>query len=292
MLLIEKIKNAKLSYVQRQIGDYIISHSEDMKKMTLKLLAENTYTSSATIIRFIRKLGYEKYDLFKEDFVRESEYLNKNYQFVDANLPFDSKDSIQKIASKITILAKETLDDTLSLMTHDDLQKSIRIFEKTNVIHLYAMSYPLLYGEEFRLNMKRIGKMVEIENILGEEYFTLNIVSKDDCALFISYSGGHQKQIEIAEKLKEKNIPIIVISSIGDNPLKNLADVCLNITTREKLFSKINNFSNAYSIHLILDILFSSYFSKKYDENLNQKIQLSQFSEKDRKSFSKILDEK
>ena len=255
-------------------------------------MLKKTYSSSATIIRFIRKLGYTKYNQFKEDFVKETNYLNKNFQNIDVNMPFTQEDSIQKIASKLTILAKETLDDALSLIGHDHLQKALCIIEKSESIHLFAMSYPLLYDQEFRLNMKRIGKRVEIEDILGEEYFMVNLVSKHDCAMFISYSSGHEKQIDISKKLKTMHIPIIVISSIGDNPLKDLADTCLTITTKEKLYSKINNFTNAYSIHLILDILYGCYFSLNYHENLQHKIELSKFSEKGRKSSSEILEEK
>ena len=44
------------------------------------------------------------------------------------------------IAGKIATLKKESIEDTLSLITHDDLQKAIQIIKKASCIHLFAVS--------------------------------------------------------------------------------------------------------------------------------------------------------
>ena len=77
----------------------------------------------------------------------------------------------KKIASKVTLLAQETLSDTLALLEHDNLQKALRIMQKANQIHLAAISYSLLLGQIFKLDMLRIGKNVNICNTNGEELF-------------------------------------------------------------------------------------------------------------------------
>ena len=65
--------------------------------------------------------------------------------------------------------------------------------------------------------------------------FLPSIIGKDDCMIFISYSGEIDQLCELAKILKNKGTSIIVISSLGDNRLKKYADVVLHISTREKL---------------------------------------------------------
>jgi len=53
----------------------------------------------------------------------------------------------------------------------------------------------------------------------------------------------------------------------------------LHITTREKAYSKIGGFTSLTSMALVLDILYSSYFSLKYDQNLAFKQHLATLTE-------------
>lgn len=57
---------------------------------------------------------------------------------------FTKVDNIMTIASKIATLKQEAIEDTLSLITHDDLQHAIRIIQKSSAIHLFAVSNNLL----------------------------------------------------------------------------------------------------------------------------------------------------
>ena len=90
---------------------------------------------------------------------------------------------------------------------------------------------------------------------------------------------------------KRKGVSIIVITSLGDNDLRKYGDVVLNISTREKLYSKIGGFVNENSIKLILDILYACYFELNYDDNLNKRINISKESETTRFSSLDIMKE-
>lgn len=74
----------------------------------------------------------------KKDFIEEQKYILTHFNHIDPNFPFTKNDTIQTIASKMTTLSKETLDDTLSLLKHDDLQKAVALLQKANIIHLSA----------------------------------------------------------------------------------------------------------------------------------------------------------
>ena len=292
MLLIEQMKKAEnCTYNQKIILDYMIEKKQEIENMTLKELAKVTYTSPASFVRVAKRMGFDGFEQFRTAFLEEQKYLNTHFQNIDSNLPFGPRDSYLTIANRIAILEEETISDTLSLINNDTLIKAVDIMKKADVIHVSAISYPLLYARDFQLNMRRIGKKVEITELVGEQLYMAPIIGKNDCALIISYSGQTPVNVEMMNLFKRKNIPIIAMTSLGDNTIRKNADVVLDLTTREKLYSKIGGFTNEVSIKFLLDILYSCYFSIEYEANLNYKKNLSKISEPGRYSNTDPLKE-
>lgn len=291
MLIEQKIEKVKLSPTQKDVIQYFLTQRLNIKEQTIKEIAQKTYTSTGTVMRVAKKLGYQGFEDFKDDFLKEVIYLDTHFQNIDPNFPFNQNDNIQKIASKITLLAQETMADTLSLIEHDSLQNAVQLLRKAKNIHLSAASYCLLLGQLFQLDMMRIGVKVHICSLSGEELFIPAIMDKDDCMILISYSGEMKTLCQLAKMLKEKHVKIIAITSLGDNELKKYADVTLHISTREKLYSKIAGYSNENSIKLILDILYSCYFALDYETNIQKRIGISKEAEIGRTSQLDIMKE-
>lgn len=291
MLLREKLENEHFSNSERSVIQYILDKELLIKNMTIKDIADATYTAPSTLIRIAKKLNYDGWNDLKTDFLNECEYLQSHFSNIDANLPFKNNDTIMSIAGKIATLKKESIEDTLSLITHDDLQKAIQIIRKATSVHLFAVSNNLLISQEFKHNMSRIKKEVHIHPIQNEIFFNAMLAKNNSCAIIISYSGETYALDEITKILKDKNIPIIVITSIGDNTLSRNGDCVLRLCTREKLYSKIGTFSTDSAITYLLDVLYACYFSLDYENNLNLKIETSKAIET-RFSTVDILKEK
>ena len=79
MLIKEQLeKEAKLSSLQQTIAKKILELEDDLADLTIRELAELSYTSTTAIIRLCQKLGYDKYSDFKKAYLKEVHYL-KNY---------------------------------------------------------------------------------------------------------------------------------------------------------------------------------------------------------------------
>lgn len=293
MLLIEKLQHIEnVSDSQKAVVDYLLEQKEQIEKQTVKEIAAKIYTSPATLTRLSQKIGYQGFEELKKDFLREQEYLNKNANHIDANIPFRNNDSFMSIANKIGNLMKETIDDTLSLLDQKQLYSAVELMVKAESIHISAISLPLICARDFQLKMRRLGKKVEITEITGEQLYTYPIIGKKDIAIILSYSGEIPLLKEMATMYKQKGIPIIAITSLGENSIRNEADVILEITTREKLYSKIAEYSSQSSMKFMLDILYSCYFRTNYNVFLENKKTLARQSEPGRFSTSRILEEK
>lgn len=270
MLLEQKIKSINLTKNEQIIADYIIEHKYQLKNLSTRDIALATYTSSAGVIRLAKKLSYSGFNELKEDYLSELDYINQHFKEIDANFPFTANQSIMDIAEIMSTLMQETARDTLHLIKHDPLMKATRILQQSSTIYFYAKSGNSLLAQNFKLKMIRIGKKVEVDD-LDTPYSSL-LITQNDCAIIISYSGQTPSLIKIAKNLKNKKIPVIVITSIGENTLSESADCVLQMTTREKMYSKISNFTTEYSLELLLNILYSCFFKTNYNHFLDYKI--------------------
>ncbi|HIX81321.1 MAG TPA: MurR/RpiR family transcriptional regulator [Candidatus Erysipelatoclostridium merdavium] len=291
MLIRERLERCEFSNSERVIIDFILKEKMNIKNMTMKEIANATYTSPSTLIRIAHKMKFKGWNELKEAYLKEEEYLQTHFLDIDANLPFSNDDTIMSIASKIATLKKEAIDDTLSLVRHDDLQKAVQMIKKASSIYVFAVSNNGLITQEFAHNMSRIKKKVTICNLQGELVYSAINVDVQSCAIIVSYSGETPILSRVIQALKMNGIPIIAITNIGENTVSRNADVVLRICTREKLYSKIATFSTDVSFEYILDLLYSCVFSLDYNKNLERKTKISQMIEKGRFSTIDIMKE-
>jgi len=292
MLLLEALTQTQgLSDGHRAIAAWLLEHRNEAHGITTKKIARATFTSPAAVVRFAQRLGYDGFESLRRELARESVYLNQHFRGVDPNQPLSEGDSMMTVAAKVSALARETATDTLMLMDEATLAHAIELMEGARTIHLAAVSFPLLYAQDFQLKMRRIGKPVMAVTVPGEQLFAEQLVTSEDCALVISYSGTTPATLDLARMYHRCGIPIITVTSMGTNPLRELATVTLTLTTRERLYSKVAGFTSELSIKLTLDTLYACYFSRHLDAYQQMKDEVSSHAEPGRTSDSVILRE-
>lgn len=284
MFLIEKMEIFPFSTNERHIVNYLLSEKQSIEGMSTADIAKATYSSKSALVRIAKKLDFSGWVDFKKAFLTELYYLDKLNQSVDANLPFSKQDNLITIANRIAKLKQEAILDTVSLLDNATL-------EQAKSIHIFAASNNLLNAQEFQHNMKRIQKDVHVHQLHGEILFDAYLVPKESCALVISYSGETLSLQRVMKLLRRHHIPIILLTSLGENKSTNLTNCILRLATREKLYSKIGTFSTDASITYLLDLLYSGVFAQNYENRLALRIHASQLIEFERTSSSKILNE-
>jgi DNA-binding MurR/RpiR family transcriptional regulator len=156
------------------------------------------------------------------------------------------------------------------------LEKAVEVITQSKRIVLFGVSPNSLLGELFRRKMQTIGITISVP-LVDEGGIFSHSLTKDDCAILISYAGNQEirEPMRFIRTLKTNEVPIIGITGGGDNFIREHANIVLTISSRERLFSKIAGFSTEISIETILNILFSCCFAKEYKANWDYKLKNS-----------------
>lgn len=292
MFLSEKMELYPFSPNERHIVNYLLATPHAIEDQTTAQIAQATFSSKSALVRLAQKLDFKGWVDFKKAFLEEIRYLEQSSASSDANLPFDATDNLATIASKIAHLEKEAIDDTQALLDPKTLRQVTQLLNTSETIHLFAVSNNLHNSQEFVHNMNRIQKDVRLHSLEGESVFGAYLAKPKSCAIVLTYSGETRLLLRILQLLKDQSIPIILMTSLGENSSTPYADHILRLATREKLYSKIGTFSTDTSIAYLLNVLYASVFAQNYQQNLDLRISASRAIEYERTSDSDILAER
>lgn len=106
--LIKQLKEQSgFSESESMIADFLLENYRGLAALSTRQLAKLTYTSSAAIVRFAQKMGFEGYTEFKIQFVAEMmQYMNK-----PRDEAFSGKDTVRMIIDKVTGMEIHALQD-------------------------------------------------------------------------------------------------------------------------------------------------------------------------------------
>lgn len=275
MYLFQQIEELKLRYrdARKEVAEFVLQERSHLEKYSMKEVAALTYTSKPTLVRFAKSLGFSGWKEFMQAFIQEEHYQESHYSDIDPNLPFGGEDTTADIIRKISDLQVESILDTADLMVPEDIDLAVRRLLLAKRVVLFGMSPNTLIGQLFRRKMGTIGRMIEVPSVDESGTYAYSL-GREDLALIISYSGNNESRepMKFVRILEENQVPMVGITGGGNNYLREHMDCVLTISSRERLYSKVSNFSTEVSLLSILNVLYSSCFAKNYQHNLDYKI--------------------
>lgn len=249
-----QFKYREFSDKEKNIADYILENSKDIKNVNIKELATLTNTSAPTITRFCKKISCESFSSMK---VALSSIIGAG------------KDEIEdELLNNVHLYYKEVIEKTKNLIDSDKVYATVDQIKKANRIFIYGVGNSGLTGDEFKLRLLRMGFNV---NSISDTHMMLinsSIASKGDIVIGLSVSG-ETEEIYQALKLGKKNgAKIITITADESSKMSKISDI--NLLTYNSLFLNkakfINSqFSTIYAIDIISTVLL---MNKNYENKM------------------------
>ncbi|KPG68791.1 MurR/RpiR family transcriptional regulator [Enterococcus sp. RIT-PI-f] len=245
----------KFTFQEQAIAQFITEHPDRLIDLSAKDLANKSFTSPATVVRFCKKLGFKGYPDFQLKYVKE---YTKKYE--RKNLLLSPDLSSIEVSSYVSAVYADTIQETKDLLNKDTLNRVINLLCHAPKIDFYAsdINFPRVQSACLKLNNLNIH--AQAFNSLNEFYISSSGAA-NAISFVISHSGKNQTMIDIAYKLRKSNRKTIAITSFLE---KDLSLVCnesfyLYFSSNES-FSAIQY---GLSLEYILDTIYSCLVLKK-----------------------------
>ena len=205
----------ELSDTDKCIWRCIEANRAAASRASIHDLARTCAVSSASVVRFAQKLGFDGFGEMKA-FMR--------MEGASRSLP--ERDVITSLGS--------FYDETWRELMRRDYTRASRLIHEAHRVFAYASGY---VQTNVMQEMKRlfVYDNVFIYEIAGREefYSVYQAAGPDDLFVFISLSGESERVVEFAERLNLKGVPILSITEMRHNTLASRSTENLYATPAE-----------------------------------------------------------
>ena len=251
--LIGKLSDkTSLSDTEQVIAKYIIENYRELINCSTRQLAKKTFTSSATIVRFSQKLGFEGYSDFKSKFLAEM-MLRKTE-------PYDhlitDKDNVNLIIEKVTIAEINAIKETGEMINQARFVKAMNYIRGAEHIDFYSMDNNRNIAQMAAESFIVVGKYSTVHTTTKIQYMQARNAPKTHLAFIISRTGENRFLIDIAKILKEKAITILLITANPNSTIAGLSTVVFPVKSNEKM-EELGPRTFLTGAKYVIDVLFA-----------------------------------
>lgn len=258
-----RIKEAMQSLApkEQKVAGFILDFPEEIVEMSIDELATACSTSTASVVRLCKSVGYSGYKELCR--VLGSDLANQASNIVYEEI--HPGDSLEAIVSSVSKSDMEAIEGTLSLVDLEELKRAIDALCNAPRIDFYGVGTSGLVAMDASNKFVRINKFTISHSDPHEQILSATSLRPGDVAMLFSYSGETRDTIETCEIVKATGATIITVTRYGKNQLSELADIKLFTSSAESMIRSGAMGSRIGQLTMV-DILYTAVSSRLYDQ--------------------------
>ena len=277
-MLIEKLKDQKnFTNHEKDVARYILENPDKIPEMSTGELAKASYTSKATIVRFVQKLDFKNYQEFKLKLVEEMNDKKRIGQLL-ANEPITDQSSCTDIINTLPLLYDKAVTNTRLSLNKNVINRIHNMLKNSACIDIYGMGISYILAQSAAFKFLTLGIECSAYESINAHYLAAR-KNKKTVTFLISLTGANRTVIQMAEYLREStNNYLVGIVGPHNEVISGLCHEIVEIPNRDSLLSLdvITSFSAAV---YVLDIFFSLLLSDCYEEHAKSSLEMLSHSD-------------
>lgn len=239
------------SPTQKRVADWILSNPNKVMLLPLAALANICDTSETTIIRLLRKLDYNSYQVFRVMIAQQvgNDPVTSVYEEVKAE---DSIGEIKRKVINLTISSIQDLNRILDEKQLADFKETILHASKTVFIGVGASG--VIAADAYH-KFLRIGLNVTLCVDSHIMLIQSTHLDQSDFLVAVSHSGESRETLDAVKAAKRKGVRVAAITSYKLSSLSKLADIVLLSSSREVAYRSDAMISRIIQL-IIIDITY------------------------------------
>ena len=241
-----------LSLLEMDVLRYIEKHRQDVVDMNIQSLAFSSFSSTATILRLCKKLGYSGYSELKFSIKKELDD-EKEKQLI-------SSSTFERIIEKNL----DQINKTASKLSKDNIMKVVECLKKKMNVHFFGKgltSTVLDYASKQLMTCNYMNFYYKDTHIA---YLSAEKMSSNDLLFLCSYSGMTYQLIRMGQTAKLHGAVIVTITCNKTSVLSKIGDYNFCVGNCDEEIHNIDETSSRLPILFLLNIII-----ELYNESIN-----------------------
>jgi DNA-binding MurR/RpiR family transcriptional regulator len=219
---------------ERRIADALLADPETFATRSIGEIAERASTSTTTVVRFTRTVGYERFRDLRRDLTEQNLRQRLALAAADVTSPDVSPgDGMDDIVAKVAANESLSIADTAATIDVAALTAAVAAIASARRVDLFGVGASGIVAVDLQRKLSRIGR-VALEWPEPHAAWTAAAVLDDSSvAIAVSHSGATDETVRFLRLARASGATTIAITNHADSPLAHAADVVLRTAARE-----------------------------------------------------------
>lgn len=253
---------------EQRIASLFITEPSLIAELSIAELAARCDTSTTSVVRFCKRMGYEHLKDLRMDVLRELAREN----FETAGLPEVSgdivrDDSLEDIVAKVSMAETLSIADTAKVLDIDALQAAVDTVGAAHRVDIFGVGASSFVGLDLQQKLTRIGRTALNWSDPHAAWTSAATLRAGAVAIAVSHSGGTVDTIEFLAIARAAGATTIAITNHDGSPLAGHADIVLTTAARETGF-RSGALGSRIAQLMVVDCVFIGVAQASYDESM------------------------
>lgn len=260
MDVFQKLRGAEgLTGNDRAITTYVLDHPEQIASLSSRELGALTFTSSSSVVRTCRKLGFEGFEDLKINVASDLKRTRPG------STEMTSQENALSAAAKVAELEQTAITETRQAMDLSVLQRAADALEAARGVDVCGIGPNAAIAHHASNMLERSGVLASVRDSAdGIAYFS-SLVPPDHAALVVSRGGRDGTVTELLGTLRRRSVPSVLLTADMSSPAAELATLSLGCLYGE--FETVGEMVFSASALYVVDTLCALLVSKNLEES-------------------------
>ena len=212
----------------RRIATYIAEHAEDVIRMSITEVAEQTQASEGSIVGLCRRLGVSGFQelkiLLSRDLVEPMRLIHEDLQ---------PSDTVADVAEHVFAAHIASLQETQKLLSQKTLARAVEILKAAKRIEVYGIGSAAPIAQDLGYRLLQLGYDAKVVTDSHIQAVSAAMADSGTGVVTISHSGSTRETVLATELARKAGARTIGITRMGKSPLSRHCDIVLHTIANE-----------------------------------------------------------
>jgi DNA-binding MurR/RpiR family transcriptional regulator len=259
-----RIEGPTMPEALARIAETILGDPETAAHASIVDLAERSGTSTATVTRFSRALGFKGYANLRVAVATETGRAEQARWETDISGDIAPDDPIDEVLSVITAADTRAIQATAAGLDAEVVDRVATAIAHAGRVEIFGLGSSGTAGREMAFRLERIRVPVWYRSDTHTALTNAALLQPGDIAIGLSHSGRTREVIETLAEAADHGALTIAVTSFGRSPLAEIADIVFTTSVHETTF-RLAALSALHSQLLVLDLIYVAVAQRTYE---------------------------
>lgn len=252
---------------EKKVADFVLENPRQILDMSITDLADRCGIGDTSVFRFCRDLDLKGYQDFR---IMIAHSLKTEEGDMLTSGAISPEDTLDVVIQKTLQINTQALQETCRLIDQESVSKAVGWLIDAGRVSFFGMGTSYITALDAYNKFMRITPKVEVAGDSHMQAMSACMMTEQDVAVAISYSGSTKDTIDAAKAAKGCGAKVISLTRFVKSPLTQYSDLTLLCGATEGPFQG-GSLSAKLSQLFLLDIIYQEYFRRTYDISMRNK---------------------